>query len=129
MFTFVWQPSYVSTLNARNVKLVSECVEETRQFLVEGVMTEQFVTDNVNPLIDCMRRCNVALRWRMLHRRTTNKKFHDVIVVSCRPPCGDGTLTSSSSSSVIYCSIPAAAAVMQGNGTSPDIIITLLLQV
>lgn len=78
----VLQVPYVANLNQRNMSMIRECIEELKSFLMEGVLTEQFVTDNINPLIDCMRKCNVALRWRMLHRRTTNKKFHEMIVVS-----------------------------------------------
>jgi hypothetical protein len=72
---------HVSTLATRNGRLITDCIGEVKGYLVEGIMTEQFVTDNINALIDCARRCNVALRWRMLHRRTSNRKFYDLIVV------------------------------------------------
>lgn len=73
--------AHVSTLATRNARLITDCIGEVKGYLVEGIMTEQFVTDNINALIDCARRCNVALRWRMLHRRTSNRKFYDLIVV------------------------------------------------
>ena len=78
----VLQVPYVSSLNQRNMAMIRDCLEELKGFLMEGVLTEQFVTDNIGALIDCMRKCNVALRWRMLHRRTTYKKFYEMIVVS-----------------------------------------------
>jgi WASH complex subunit strumpellin len=61
--------------------MIEDSLQELRALLVEGVITEQYVIDNVNPLLDCMRKCNVALRWRLLHRRTSSKKFADIIVV------------------------------------------------
>ena len=33
----------------------------------EGTLTEQYLLDNVGPLLDVMRGCNVAIRWGLLH--------------------------------------------------------------
>lgn len=82
----VLQPHFVSKLNMKNMKLIEEALDDVKRYLVEGILTEQFVIDNIQLLIDCMRKCNVALRWRMLHRRTTNKKFYDIIVVRTNSP-------------------------------------------
>ena len=40
----------------------------------------QAVVDNIQSLLGCLRRCNTTLRWLLLHRRTTNKKFRELIV-------------------------------------------------
>ncbi len=37
-------------------------------YLQEGVLTEQFIIDKKDDILNCMRRCNVALRWLLLHR-------------------------------------------------------------
>lgn len=78
----VLQPGYIVQLNQRNIKQLGEAMHELQEYLVEGVLVDQFVIDNVNPLLDCIRKCNVVLRWRMLHRRTGHKKFQEVILVS-----------------------------------------------
>ncbi|XP_041358411.1 WASH complex subunit 5-like [Gigantopelta aegis] len=37
------------------------------KYLKEGVLKEEFVLDNIPKLMNCMRECNVTLRWLMLH--------------------------------------------------------------
>ena len=36
-------------------------------YLTEGTLAEDFVLDNVGKLMNCLRECNVTLRWIMLH--------------------------------------------------------------
>ena len=49
-------------VNARALKC-----ERSSKYL--AVLTEVYVLDHINPLMNCLRRCNVTLRW-LLHRRT-----------------------------------------------------------
>ncbi|XP_075681849.1 WASH complex subunit 5 isoform X1 [Rhinoderma darwinii] len=40
---------------------------QVQQFLKEGFLREEFVLDNIPKLLNCLRDCNVAIRWLMLH--------------------------------------------------------------
>ena len=36
-------------------------------YLKEGALTEEYVLDHIPKLMNCLRDCNVTLRWLMLH--------------------------------------------------------------
>ncbi|XP_034278182.1 WASH complex subunit 5 [Pantherophis guttatus] len=63
------------TLDLSNVKeqasraaAVTERVHtQVQQFLKEGCLREEMVLDNIPKLLNCLRDCNVAIRWLMLH--------------------------------------------------------------
>ena len=38
-----------------------------QQLLKEGFLREEIVLDNIPKLLNCLRDCNVAIRWLMLH--------------------------------------------------------------
>ena len=40
---------------------------QVEQYLKEGTLVEDYVLDNVGRLMGCLRECNVALRWVILH--------------------------------------------------------------
>ncbi|XP_044148704.1 WASH complex subunit 5 [Bufo gargarizans] len=40
---------------------------QVQHFLKEGFLREEFVLDNIPKLLNCLRDCNVAIRWLMLH--------------------------------------------------------------
>jgi WASH complex subunit strumpellin len=73
-------------VHAAKAAQVGVSLQELRHFLTEGVLTEQYVLDNIMPLLNCMRKANVAIRWLMLHRKVqpsgATKRFHDAIVVN-----------------------------------------------
>ncbi|XP_027453376.1 WASH complex subunit 5 isoform X1 [Zalophus californianus] len=64
-----------NTLDLANVReqssryaTVSEKVHtQVQQFLKEGYLREEMVLDNIPRLLNCLRDCNVAIRWLMLH--------------------------------------------------------------
>lgn len=64
-----------NTLDLPNVKeqasryaSVSERVRaQVQQFLKEGYLREEVLLDNIPRLLNCLRDCNVAIRWLMLH--------------------------------------------------------------
>ncbi|XP_051700757.1 WASH complex subunit 5 isoform X2 [Oryctolagus cuniculus] len=64
-----------NTLDLSNVKeqasryaTVSERVHaQVQQFLKEGYLREEMVLDTIPRLLNCLRDCNVAIRWLMLH--------------------------------------------------------------
>ncbi|XP_032771796.1 WASH complex subunit 5 [Rattus rattus] len=64
-----------NTLDLSNVKeqasryaSVSDRVRaQVQQFLKEGYLREEVLLDNIPRLLNCLRDCNVAIRWLMLH--------------------------------------------------------------
>ncbi|OXB62233.1 hypothetical protein ASZ78_013257, partial [Callipepla squamata] len=44
---------------------------QVQQFLKEGCLREELVLDNIPKLLNCLRDCNVAIRWLMLHTADT----------------------------------------------------------
>ncbi|XP_051015581.1 WASH complex subunit 5 [Acomys russatus] len=64
-----------NTLDLSNIKeqasryaSVSERVRaQVQQFLKEGYLREEVLLDNIPRLLNCLRDCNVAIRWLMLH--------------------------------------------------------------
>lgn len=75
----VFNTSFVKQINERNGALMVKCLEELKGFLKEGVLQQDYLLDNMNALMNCVRSCNIALRWRLLHRRCRNEGFRKVI--------------------------------------------------
>jgi WASH complex subunit strumpellin len=71
--------SFVRELDLRNEALMNKCIDELKDFLTEGVLQEDYFLDNVNSLMKCVRACNVALRWRLMHRRCQNQTYNKII--------------------------------------------------
>jgi len=46
---------------------------QVQQFLKEGCLREELVLDNIPKLLNCLRDCNVAIRWLMLHTADTGE--------------------------------------------------------
>ena len=53
--------------------------KKIKEFLNEGVMTEEYVLKNIENLLTIMRDSNLVLRWFILQRNITNKKFREII--------------------------------------------------
>ena len=69
----------ITSAAKQNLQWFREAKAELAAFLTEGVLNEQFVLLNMAPLMECMRKANVTLRWRMLHRRCEHPKFRAYI--------------------------------------------------
>ncbi|KAF2071648.1 hypothetical protein CYY_007041 [Polysphondylium violaceum] len=49
-------------------------------YLVDGLLVDEYIMDNIHKIITCLRRCNVTIRWLMLHTNASTKKFRDLIL-------------------------------------------------
>ncbi len=47
----------------------------------QGVLSDQYVIDNVAALFSTLRTCNVTLRWLLLHRKTAHRKCVDCVTL------------------------------------------------
>lgn len=59
---------------------------ELKEYLTEGTLTEAFVVDHYDRLLQCLRRCNTSLRWTLLHRNTVHPKLKPAINEVSFPP-------------------------------------------
>mmetsp|Transcript_24845 Transcript_24845/g.36645 ORF Transcript_24845/g.36645 Transcript_24845/m.36645 type:complete len:1170 (+) Transcript_24845:53-3562(+) len=71
--------SFVQQLNDANTRMCRTALEDLKKFLVEGVLTQEYLLDNMNLLMNCMRGCNVSLRWRLMHRRTEVEALRKIV--------------------------------------------------
>ncbi|XP_077866142.1 WASH complex subunit 5-like [Saccoglossus kowalevskii] len=59
--------SNVRELAARYATKVPKLNDLVKRYLQEGTLTEEYVLDNIPKLMNCLRECNVTIRWLMLH--------------------------------------------------------------
>jgi WASH complex subunit strumpellin len=69
----------VKRLHIQNAKLIGQCMAELRAYLTMGILTDKFVLDNKHDLLNCLRRCNIAARWRILHRRCATQEYREIV--------------------------------------------------
>ena len=63
----------------KNLEKILELDKQIKSYLNEGVMTEEYVLKNIEKLLTIMRDSNLVLRWFILQRNITNKKFREII--------------------------------------------------
>lgn len=57
----------LSSQAGRYAASVESLRPQVQQLLKEGFLREEIVLDNIPKLLNCLRDCNVAIRWLMLH--------------------------------------------------------------
>ncbi|XP_020375042.1 WASH complex subunit 5 [Rhincodon typus] len=62
---------------------VEKLRRQVQQFLKEGFLREEYVLDHIPKLLNCLRDCNVTIRWLMLHTAETvydpnNKRLRQI---------------------------------------------------
>jgi len=72
----------VDEVTARHAAAVPQLNKELDQLLTEGVLSEEFVLENVRRLLHTVRECNFTLRWLLLHRTTSHKKYREAILLA-----------------------------------------------
>jgi len=61
------QPVNLKNLAVAHGLKVPELLATTGKFLKEGVITRDTLLKNITPIVNCLRECNVVLRWLILH--------------------------------------------------------------
>lgn len=92
----VLTPASVKTLSESNVRLAHQCSGELQNYLREGILTQEYLLDNLKPLMHCVRNCNIALRWRLLHRKTKIEAFRKAMEISAPANSKSGSLNAQS---------------------------------
>ena len=57
----------VAAVSRKHWAAVERLRKEVQDLLKEGILTEEYILDNLGKLLNTARACNVALRWVMLH--------------------------------------------------------------
>eukprot|EP00941_MAST-03F_sp_MAST-3F-sp1_P002473 g2473.t1 len=70
----------VTDFSSRHAENLYSCEKMLSKYLTQGVLEDEYVLDHINPLLHCLRKCNVTVRWLMLHYRESDKKLHDLVV-------------------------------------------------
>ncbi|CAK8692488.1 unnamed protein product [Clavelina lepadiformis] len=99
-----WEPYKAAKTALQNTLDLNNCKFQAQQhgqqlkktyqmvshFLKEGVLTEDYLLDNIPKLMNCLRECNVTLRWLMLHTLNTgneaikkHRQIKEAILASC----------------------------------------------
>lgn len=73
---------FVKGLDDKNKVMIKRCLEELKGFLKEGVLVQDYVLDNIKGLLECVRGCNICLRWRLLHIQTSSEVYRKIIANS-----------------------------------------------
>jgi len=63
---------HVDEVESKNYRSLEECFKQLKEVQVEGVLTTEYLLKNTKALLNLARNCNHAMRWRMLHRHSTN---------------------------------------------------------
>jgi len=58
----------IQSLNSDNAKQVMLCTEEIRRYIDQNILTDLYVLEHLEELLECARASNVALKWRLLHK-------------------------------------------------------------
>jgi WASH complex subunit strumpellin len=69
----------------KNTLAIQKSLDELKLYLTEGVLTQDYLLDNVNTLINAVRNCNISLRWRLLHRRCVSDSYRKYIQDTVSP--------------------------------------------
>lgn len=69
----------VEELAAHHSQQLVDLYKLCLSYLREGVLTKDYVLDNVNALINTVREANVTIRWLMMQRTTCNAKLSPIV--------------------------------------------------
>jgi Hereditary spastic paraplegia protein strumpellin. len=58
----------IQSIYAMNAKQILLCTEEIRRYLDQNMLTDLYVLEHVEKMLECARASNKALRWRLLHK-------------------------------------------------------------
>lgn len=72
-------PANVTRVATRHHKAVGVMTATLNQLLTEGVLTHAYILEKNMQLMTTVRKCNVVIRWILLHTLTTNKKLREVV--------------------------------------------------
>lgn len=79
------QPEAIRRIADSHTRRMTPLHAKLNQLLDEGVLSEEYVLDHRQELLDVIRNCNVTLRWLMLHRACVDPKLNKIITAQLDP--------------------------------------------
>ena len=76
---FQMKSSALKDKKNNNLRKIKELDNKIKDYLNEGVMTEEYVLNNIEILLTIMRDSNIVLRWFILQRNITKKSLRELI--------------------------------------------------
>jgi WASH complex subunit strumpellin len=70
----------VEEITLKHCNSLPELNKELNALLTEGVLVEEYVLEHVRKLLHTVRECNFTIRWLLLHRSTSHKKYREYIL-------------------------------------------------
>ena len=71
--------NYLKEEKNKKIVRINVINSKIKEYLNEGVMTEEYVLKNIENLLSIMREGNLILRWFLLQRNITYKKYREII--------------------------------------------------
>merc|ERR1719331_2013450 len=78
----VHNADFIQKTNIKNHDNILNCQKEIKKYLQDGVLQQDYLFSHMNSILSCVRTANVSLRWRLLHRRSTDDKVRKSITDS-----------------------------------------------
>lgn len=75
----------VKQLHERNGKLIIQCQNELKELLKEGILQQDYILDHIQDVLQSIRHCNIALRWRLMHRKCKSLEYRKIIEQQVKP--------------------------------------------
>lgn len=75
----------VKQLHEQNGRLMVRCQDELKELLKEGILQQEYLLDHIQEVLQCVRHCNIALRWRLMHRKCKSLEYRKVIEQQVKP--------------------------------------------
>jgi len=69
----------IKQINEKNYNLIQKSLLLLKNYLKEGFLQQDYLLDHLHELLDCIRECNISLRWRLLHRKSKNEIYRKII--------------------------------------------------
>ncbi|XP_065890140.1 WASH complex subunit 5-like [Dysidea avara] len=89
-------PDNINALVITHVNKVPRLEKQVLAYLKEGTLVDDYLLDNIQKLLNCLRECNVTLRWIMMHTATTadydkrSKLIRDQVMIAANGAVKDG---------------------------------------
>jgi len=77
------EKSNVEEVIQKHAKQIPALNAELDRLLTEGILVEEYVLEHIRRLLGVVRDCNFTIRWMLLHRSTTHKKYREAILQAC----------------------------------------------
>ena len=75
----------IKQMNEKNYNLIQKSLLLLKNYLKEGFLQQDYLLDHLHEILDCIRECNISLRWRLLHNKCKNDNYRKIILNLMNP--------------------------------------------